>query len=95
MLGLFGRRDEHVRPEGDRAFRVRVRTARSGEIVELRLTKGGEISSSDEGGYYVRKSIVAPKSLDRAVLEIWFDRGYRPKRKVVEGGELVPIREWE
>lgn len=47
-----------------------------------------------EEGYYVRKEIVAPKSLDRAVLEIWFDRRYRPVRKAVEGGELIPIREW-
>jgi len=64
-------------------------------MVELRLTKGGEISSSDEGGYYVRKAIVSPQHFDRAVLEVWFDRAYRPKKKEVEGGELVPIREWE
>ena len=42
----------------------------------------------------MRKEIVAPKSLDLAVLEIWFDRRYRPVRKAVEGGELIPIREW-
>ncbi|MER3483294.1 MAG: hypothetical protein C4332_09290 [Meiothermus sp.] len=95
MFGLFGKKDEHVRPEGDRAFLVRVRTRKSGEIVELRLTKGGEISTSEDGGYYVRKNIVAPRSLDRAVLEIWFDRSYRPKRKELEGAELVPIRDWE
>lgn len=74
------------------AFRVRVRT-KSGEVVELRLSKSAEISPTEEG-YYVRKEIVAPKSLDRAVLEIWFDRRYRPVRKAVEGGELIPIREW-
>jgi len=28
------------------------------------------------------------------VLLIWFDRRYRPVRKEVQGGELVPIREW-
>ncbi len=94
MFGLFGKPDEHVQREGDTAFRVRVRTARSGDIVELRLTKGNEISTSDEGGYYVRKNIISPEHLDRAVLEIWFDNAYRPKRKVVEGGELVPIKEW-
>lgn len=65
----------------------------SGEVVELRLSKSAEISPTEEG-YYVRKEIVAPKSLDRAVLEIWFDRRYRPVRKAVEGGELIPIREW-
>ncbi|AWR85567.1 hypothetical protein [Meiothermus taiwanensis] len=95
MFGFFRKPDEHVQREGESAFRVRVRTARSGDVVELRLTKGNEISISDEGGYYVRKIIVSPQHLDRAVLEIWFDRAYRPTRKVVEGGELVPIKEWE
>ncbi|RTH38317.1 hypothetical protein CSW37_04700 [Thermus scotoductus] len=88
----FFREDPHVKPEGPLAFRVRVRT-KSGEVVELRLSKSMEISPV-EGGYYVRKEIVAPKSLDRAVLEIWFDRRFRPVRKEVVGGELVPIREW-
>jgi hypothetical protein len=94
MFGLFGKPDEHVQRDGDAAFRVRVRTSRSGDLVDLRLTKGNEISSSDEGGYYVRKIIVSSEHLDRAVLEIWFDKSYRPKRKIVEGGELVPIKEW-
>ena len=62
----FFRRDPHVKPEGPTAFRVRVRT-RSGEVVELRLSKSAEISPT-EVGYYVRKE--------------------------VQGGELVPIREW-
>ncbi|MCS7057558.1 MAG: hypothetical protein NZ849_09900 [Meiothermus sp.] len=94
MFGLFRKPDEHLKREGDSAFRVRVRTARHKEVVELRLSKSGEISPSDEGGFYVRKVIVSPQYLDRAVLEIWFDRAYRPVRKAVEGGELVPIREW-
>ena len=90
-MWLF-RKDPHVKPEGPLAFRVRVRT-KSGEAVELRLSKLAEISPTEEG-YYVRKEIVSPKGLDRAVLEIWFDRRYRPVRKAVEGGELIPIREW-
>lgn len=93
MFGLFRKPDEHILREGESAFRVRVRT-RSGEIVELRFTKGNEISIADEGGYYVRKAIVSPQHFDRAILEIWFDNSYRPKNKVVEGGELVPIRDW-
>jgi hypothetical protein len=51
MFGLFGKPDEHVQRDGDAAFRVRVRTSRNGDLVDLRLTKGNEISSSDEGGY--------------------------------------------
>lgn len=90
-MGFF-RKDPHLKPEGPLAFRVRVRL-KGGEVVELRLSKSMEISPT-EGGYYVRKVVVGPKSLERAVLEIWFDRRYRPLRKSVEGGELVPLSEW-
>lgn len=90
---LFGKRDEHVKRDGENAFRVRVRTHKHQEVVELRFTKGTEISP-EQGGFYLRKVITSPKHFDHAVLEIWFDRGYRPTRKAVEQGELVPIREW-
>ena len=56
-MWLF-RKDPHVKPEGPLAFRVRVRT-KSGEVVELRLSKSAEISPTEEG-YYVRKELVAP-----------------------------------
>jgi len=59
----------------------------------LRISRASEISPTQKG-YYVRKVVVAPNSLDQAVLEIWFDRRMRPLRKVVEGGELIPIKEW-
>ncbi len=93
MFGLFRKPDPYVQPEGQTVFWVRVRTDRSGEEVVLRLTKGNEIGP-EGAGYYVRKSIVAPKSLDRAELEIWFDRGYRVVRTEVSQGSLVPIRDW-
>ncbi|WP_457637960.1 hypothetical protein [Oceanithermus sp.] len=90
---FFRKRDKHVKPEGQ-AFWVRLRTDRSGEVVRLRISRTSEISPT-QGGYYVRKVVIAPESLDRAVLEIWFDRRLRPLKKVVEGGELIPIEEWE
>ncbi len=89
---FFRKRDEHVKPEGQ-AFWVQIRTERSGELVRLRISRASEISPT-QSGYYVRKVIVAPESLDQAVLEIWFDRRMRPLRKSVEGGELIPIKEW-
>jgi len=89
---FFRKPDPHVKLEG-MAYRVRVRTDRSGEIVPLRISRANELSPTAEG-YYVRKVIVAPESLDRAVLEIWFDRRGRVVRKAIEGGELVPVKEW-
>ncbi len=88
---MFFRREEHLKSEG-RFFLCRVRTA-SGEVVPLRISKTAEVSPTREG-YFLRKAIVAPKSLDRAVLRVWFDRRMRPVRKEVEGGELVPVKEW-
>jgi len=90
---FFRKRDEHLKPEGQ-AFWVRVRTEKSGEVVHLRISRASEISPT-KNGYYLRKVIIAPNSLDQAVLEIWFDRRLRPLRKVIEGGELIPIKEWE
>ena len=89
---MLFRREEHLKSEG-RFFLCQVRTA-SGEVVPLRILKTAEVSPTGEG-YYLRKEIVAPKSLDRAVLTVWFDRRMRPVRKAVEGGELVPIKEWQ
>ena len=88
---MFFRRDPYLKSEGN-FFLCRVRTA-SGEVVPVRISKSAEISRT-ETGYYLRKPIVAPNSLDRAVLEVWFDRRLRPVKKTVEGGELVPIEEW-
>lgn len=89
---MFFRRDPHLKAEG-RFFLCRVKTA-SGEVVPIRISRTAEVSPA-EGGYFVRKEIIAPKSLDRAVLEVWFDRRMRPRRKEVQGGELVPIKEWK
>jgi hypothetical protein len=49
------RQDPHVKPEGPTAFRVRVRT-RSGEVVEIRLSKGMEISPRKRAILCARRS---------------------------------------
>lgn len=84
----------YLKADGQNAFRVRVRTARRGEVVELRITKSGDISPQD-GGFYVRKQIVGPKSFDRATLEITWGANYaRPKVEVTDG-EPVPVAAWD
>ncbi|HWG84009.1 MAG TPA: hypothetical protein VNT60_00900 [Deinococcales bacterium] len=83
-----------LKPDGQNAFRMRVKTARRGEVVEIRMTKSGDISP-DEGGYFVRKHVVGPKFYDRATVEVRFERNYANPRATVEGGEVVPLSEWE
>jgi hypothetical protein len=83
-----------LKADGSNAYRLRVKTAKRGEVVELRMTKSGDISP-DEGGYFVRKHVVGPKTFDRATVEVRFDRGYANPRATVEGGEVVPLSQWE
>jgi hypothetical protein len=85
----------YLKPEGTNAFRIRIRTAKRGEVVELRLTKSGDVSSGEGGGYYVRKHIVGPQTFDRAVLEIRFGANYTNPAIEVEDGVAIPLSEWE
>ncbi len=89
---MFFRRDPDLKHEG-RFLLLKVRLP-SGEEVLLRISKTSELSPVPEG-YFVRKVIVGPKSLERAVLELTLDRSLRPRKKVLEGAVFVPVREWK
>ncbi len=85
---------QYLKFDGQNAYRIRIRTAKRGEIVELRFTRSGDISS-DEKGFYVRKGVVGPNSFDRATLEVRFAAGYSKPVVTVEGGEAIPLVQWE
>jgi hypothetical protein len=85
---------QYLKPDGQNAFRVRVKTSRHGEIVEVRFTKSGDISPT-ESGFFVRKHIVSSRHYDRAVLEVSFGRNYANPQVNVEGGEAVPVTAWD
>jgi hypothetical protein len=85
---------QYLKPDGTMAYRVRVKTAKRGEIVEIRFTKSGDVSSIEGGGYFVRKHIVGPNSFDRATLEIGFGSNYSNPTVTVDGGEAIPVSEW-
>ncbi len=85
---------QYLKADGTLAYRVRVKTAKRGEIVEIRFTKSGDVSSQEGGGYFVRKHIVGPNTFDRATLEIHFGANYGNPSFNVEGGEVVPVSEW-
>lgn len=85
---------QYLKADGTLAFRVRVKTAKRGEIVEIRFTKSGDVSSNEGGGYFVRKHIVGPNTFDRATLEITFGANYSNPTVTVEDGEAVSVSEW-
>ena len=84
-----------LKPESTNAFRVRFRTARRGEVIEVRLTKSGDISPGEGGGYYVRKVLVGATHFDRATLEIAWGANYSKPVVTVDGGEAIPLGEWQ
>ncbi len=84
----------YLQPDGQMAYRVRVKTTKHQEIVELRISKSGDISS-DGNGYWVRKTIVGPKTFDRCELEIRFGPKYSNPVVDVSGGTAIPVTEWE
>lgn len=92
MFGAFRRQDPRFRDDGQ-ALWARVRTARHGEVIQVRLSKTSEMSL-EAGGYFVRKVLVGGKTLDQATLEVTTNRAHKVTRAVVDGGELIPVREW-
>ncbi len=92
MFGLFRRQDPRFRDDGQ-ALHARVRTDKRGEVIRVRLSKSSEMSLAP-GGYFVRKVLVGPKTLDQATLEVTMNRGHKVTLAVVEGGVLIPVRDW-
>jgi hypothetical protein len=92
VFGIFRRQDPRFRDDGQ-ALYARVRTNRNGEVIRVRLSKTSEMSAVP-GGYFVRKMLVGSKTLDQATLEITMNRAHKVTQAVIEGGELLPVREW-
>ena len=90
---MFFRRNPNFKQEGSFLL-ARVRTDKSGEIIPVRLSKTSEMSLQGSG-YFVRKTLIGSSSLDQAVLEVSLSRGHRVKNATVDGGELIPVKEWE
>lgn len=90
---FFRRGNPNFKHEGNFLL-ARVRTDKSGEVIPVRLSKTSELSLQG-GGYFVRKTLIGSKTLDQAVLEVTLSRGHRIKTATVDGGELIPVREWQ
>ncbi|MBB6097826.1 hypothetical protein HNR42_001249 [Deinobacterium chartae] len=100
MFGLFRRKpapppDPYVKVEDANVFRLRVRTPRFKEVVELRFTKSADIARADEGGYFYRKTVVSPQRFERGEVTVRFDERYRVTEVHGEGVQPIPVKEWE
>ncbi|HZJ10661.1 MAG TPA: hypothetical protein VFD39_13260 [Trueperaceae bacterium] len=93
MFGLFRRQDPRFKEDGNFLL-CRVRTDKHGEIVKVRLSKTSEMSMLG-GGYFVRKALIGPSSLDNATLEVTMTRSHKVTNAVVDGGDLVPVSQWD
>lgn len=89
---FFRRANPNFKHEGNFLL-ARVRTNKHGEIIKVRLSKTSEMSAQGRG-YFVRKTLIGPETLDQAVLEVEMTRSHRVINATVDGGELIPVREW-
>ncbi len=92
MFGLFRRQDPRFRDDGNFLL-CQVRTDAHGEVIKVRLSKTSEMSVTG-GGYFVRKSLIGPRTLDNATLEVTMNRSHKVVSAAVDGGELLRATEW-
>lgn len=93
MFGLFQRQNPNFKDDGNFLL-ARVLTNKNRETIQVRISKTSEMSPAP-GGYFVRKSLVGSDSFDQATLEVTTNRGHKVKVATVDGGELIPVREWK
>ena len=93
LKNLFG----GGQPTGDRGIYVYVRLKQSGEIVQLRLTPGYDISKDDNGKLFSRKLVVGTRSRSyiKAEVTLYFSNQYQVIDADIDGGELSTRGDYE
>lgn len=78
------------------ALYIYVRSARTGEVIRVRIHRYNDLSQNEEGeGYHVRKVVVGEKSFDRIEAHLNFDAKRHLIGGDVTGGELVDEAAYE
>lgn len=94
IKGLFGGAD--ARKPGDSGIYVYVRLDRSGEVVRLRLEPQYELVPDYEtGGFRTNKTIVGPRSFERAAAIFVFDENRQMVGADIAGGEVIEKAAWD
>lgn len=68
---------------------IYVRPKMCQEIVRVRVNLMNDLSSQDDGGYFVRKMVSANRCPFQAEVELYFDKGRKIKQSAVTNGELL------
>lgn len=78
------------------ALFVYVRSARTGEVIRVRIHRYNDLSQNEAGdGYHVRKVVVGEKSFDRIEAHLSFDAKRHLIGGDVTGGDLVDEAAYE
>jgi hypothetical protein len=79
----------------DRGLYFYVRPKRCDQIVRVRIDPMNEVSESDEGGYFVRKIVSAPRCPFQAELTIQFDNRRQMTGAQIENGDRVSEADYD
>ena len=95
---MFFRRipkNPNVKEESGGVYRLRLRTERHGDTVELRFTRAAHIGIDDDGNHVFRKAILSSQHLDKGEVSVLFNRDYKVIRTEAQGAVFIPVSEWE
>ena len=73
-----------------------VRSHRTGEVIQVRIHPGNDLSYTDDfSGFFARKVVVGQKSFDRIEMELSFDKNRKLTDAQVTGGEMVDRNDYD
>ncbi|GAB4476392.1 MAG: hypothetical protein Kow00124_18410 [Anaerolineae bacterium] len=91
---LFG--GGEPKPKPDEGLYLYIRLDRRGEVVRLRLNPSSDMNRDYEtGDLLTHKTIVGPRTFERAEADLRFDSSHRLIEWEISGGELVGEEEWQ
>jgi len=88
---LFGGREGR----DESGYWVHVRCRRCGEPIKTRIDLRNELSPRDEGGYFVRKTLVGSgRCFERVEVTLIFDENRRLVDREIEQGDFIAPEEF-